>query len=251
MRQGFVSLPRIVGLATVAIVLVLLQAGSRAGLINPFIVPPPSKIIATFPALVLDEGLLRDAVLTFGETLAATTIAVAVGLPLGWLLYRYRLLRDVWSPWVAAMASAPLVLLYPLFLVVIGRNLGTVICMAALSAMPPIILRASDGLRGVRPVLAAVGVSFGLSGHQRFWKIELPAAAPALINGIRLGLMFALINVVAIEFLIAIGGLGREISALSDRFDIPAVYGAIIFVIIVNAVFFYATERLEQWLKPA
>lgn len=246
-----ISLPRIVGLATVALAILLLEAGSRAGLLNPFIVPAPSRIAATFPALILHEGLLRDTVLTFGETLAATAMAVAVGLPLGWLLYRYRLLRDVWSPWVAAMASAPLVLLYPLFLVVIGRNLGTVICMAALSAMPPIILRASDGLRAVRPTLVAVGVSFGLNGHQRFWKIELPAAAPALVNGIRLGLMFALINVVAIEYLIVIGGLGREISTLSDRFNIPAVYAAIVFVIVVNAVFFYATERLEQWLRPA
>jgi ABC-type nitrate/sulfonate/bicarbonate transport system permease component len=239
-----------VGLATVVAIIAILQGASQAGLLNPFIVPAPSRIAASFPDLILDQGLLRDTVLTFGETLAATVAAVSVGLPIGWLLYRYRPLHEIWSPWVAAMAAAPLVLLYPLFLVVIGRNLGTVICMAALSAMPPIILRACDGLQAVRPTLVAVGRSFGLNAHQRFWKIELPAAAPALINGIRLGLMFALINVVAIEYLIVIGGLGREISTLSDRFDIPAVYAAIVFVIVVNAVFFYATERLEQWLKP-
>ena len=72
---------------------------------------------------------------------------------------------------------------------------------------------------------------------------------PTIFVGIRLGLMFALINVVAVEFLINFGGLGQLINDLAERYDLPGTYAAICFVILVSVVFFAAAERAERWLK--
>ena len=79
----------------------------------------------------------------------------------------------------------------------------------------------------------------------------VPSAVPTLANGVRLALVFALINVVGIEFLVNLGGLGQLIADLSDRYELPLMYGAVLFVILVSTCFFVLTERIERWMRPA
>jgi NitT/TauT family transport system permease protein len=149
------------------------------------------------------------------------------------------------------MASAPLVLAYPLFLVLFGRSALTIIMMSFIVGLAPVILKTIEGLSATRRVLIDVGRSFKLTPAQQFRKILLPSALPTIFVGVRLGLMFALINVVALEFLINFGGLGQLINDLAERYDLPGVYAAICFVVLVSVVFFVATERAERWMKSA
>ncbi len=132
------------------------------------------------------------------------------------------------------MASAPLVLMYPLFLVIFGRSAWTIIMIAFVSALPPVILKTLEGLTGTRPVLINVGRSFKLTPSQLYWKILFPAALPTIFVGVRLGMIFALINIVGVEFLINFGGLGQLVNELAERYDLPGTYAAICFVILVS-----------------
>jgi NitT/TauT family transport system permease protein len=95
-----------------------------------------------------------------------------------------------------------------------------------------------------------VGRSFNLTPSQQFWKILFPAALPTIFVGMRLGLIFALINIVGVEFLINFGGLGQLINELAERYDLPGTYAAILFVILISICVFFLTERLERWLRP-
>ena len=227
------------------------QGATAAGWIDPFTVPPPSDILAALPQLVEEEDLARRFAITFGEAFAAAVLAVATGVPLGLLLHRSRLASRAFEPWVAAIAAAPLVLLYPLFLVLVGRNLATVVVMGAIAGLPAMALKTKEGFDGVRPVLLQVGRGFGLSRGAVFRKVLVPAAVPTLANGIRLALVFALINIVGVEFLVNLGGLGQLIADLSDRYELAEMYGAVLFVILVSTCFFVLTERLERWMRPA
>ena len=155
------------------------------------------------------------------------------------------------APPVSAQAAAPTVLLYPLFLVIFGRNATTIIMMAFVSGLAPVMLKTLEGLTTTRRVLINVGRSFNLTEWQLFWKILFPAALPTIFVGVRLGLIFALINIVGVEFLINFGGLGQLINDLAERYDLPGTYAAICFVILVSVVFFFLTDRLEKWLRPA
>lgn len=241
----------LVGLATALAGLGLLELLVRLDVVSKFLVSPPSEVIATFGRLATEEDLAGHFLQTLGETFAAAALAIGVGAPIGLALYRFRLLRAAVENWVAGLASAPLVLLYPLFLVMFGRTVLTVIVMSFLSGLPAVVLKTSEGLSGLRPVLLDVGRSFNVSPAQQFWKIMLPAAIPSIFTGIRLSLLFALISVVGVEFLINFGGLGQLIADLADRFDLPGMYGAITFVTVVSACFFLALERVERWLRPA
>jgi len=239
----------LVGLGFFVVLLVIVEALIRLGLINRYIVPLPSEVAASFGRVIVEEDIIRRFLLTAWECLAAGVLLTVFGVALGVLLHRVHLLRLACETWVAAMASAPLVLAYPLFLVIFGRSAWTIIVMAFVAGLAPVILKTIEGLSGTRRVLINVGRSFNLSPAQQFWKIYFPSALPAIFVGIRLGLIFALINVVGIEFLINFGGLGQLINELAERYDLPGTYAAICFVILVSVIFFVTTERAERWLR--
>jgi NitT/TauT family transport system permease protein len=206
--------PELTGVATLIVFFVLVEILIRIGAINVYVVPLPSTVLASFGRVIAEEAVLQRFLLTMWEALIAGVLATLVGVSLGVLLYRSRILRLAIETWIAAFAAAPLVLAYPLFLVIFGR-------------------------------------SFNLTPAQQFWKVQFPAAVPTIFVGLRLGLIVALINVVGVEFLINFGGLGQLINELAERYDLPGTYAAICFVILISVCFFLVLERVEKWLRPA
>jgi NitT/TauT family transport system permease protein len=242
--------PRVVGLASAVAALLAAELLIRAGLINRFIVPPPSEVIDAFRRIILDEHVFSRFLTTAGECLIAGALLTVFGVAGGMLLHRFKLLQQAVETWVASLAAAPLVIMYPLFLVVFGRNALTIIMMGFISGLPPAILKTIEGISATRKVLVNVGRSFNLTAAQQFWKILFPAALPTIFVGVRLGLIFALINIVGTEFLINYGGLGALITDLAERYDLAGTYAAICFVILVSVLFFLALEKVERWLRP-
>lgn len=237
------------GLLVIGLLVVLLQWVVGAGIVDEYTVPRPTEIAAALPRLLSEEHVASRFLVTAAETFAAGAAATLVGTGLGAALYRWPLLRQSFEPWIAVLAAAPLVLAYPLFLVLFGRSSTTVVVIAFASALPPVVLQTVAGFSAVRPVLLAAGRSFGLGRTAEFRHVLLPAALPSVFTGLRLALMFGLINVVGVEFLINLGGLGALINDLSERYDLPGTWAAIGFVVLVSVSFFVALDGGERWLQ--
>jgi NitT/TauT family transport system permease protein len=244
------AVPLLVGIGAFVAAIGAVEILIRIGLINRYIVPLPSQIFASFERVIVEEGIPERFWLTLREAFWATVLLSVFGVGIGVLLHRIRILRLATETWVAAMASAPTVLMYPLFLVIFGRSANTIIMMGFVAGLAPVILKTLEGLAGTRRVLIDVGRSFKLTPWQLYWKILFPAALPSIFVGIKLGMIFALINIVGVEFLINFGGLGQLINELAERYDLAGTYAAICFVILVSVLFFIFTERLERWLRP-
>ena len=242
---------RIFGGISVVVALAAIELLIRVGIVNRFIVPLPTEIIAAIPRIIVDENVLHRFWQTAQEVLWASLLLTGFGISIGVLFYRFALLRRACETWGGALAAAPVVLMYPLFLVIFGRSATTIVMIGFAAGLAPVILKTTEGLAGTRRVLLDVGHSFRLTRSQQFRKILLPAALPSIFVGLKLGLIFAMINIVGVEFLINFGGLGQLINELAERYDLPGTYGAISFVILTSIVFFVITERLEQWLTPA
>ena len=243
-------LPPALGIGSLITFIALVELLIGVGLINRFIVPLPSDVIAAFPRVIVEEHVLSRFLLTAAEAFSASILVTVFGVAGGVMLYRYQLLRRATETWVAAVAAAPLVLMYPLYLVIFGRSALTIVMMGFTAGLAPVILKTLEGLSATRRVLINVGRSFNLTPSQQFWKILFPAALPTIFVGLRLGLIFALINIVGVEFLINFGGLGQLINELAERYDLAGTYAAICFVILVSICVFILTERLERWLRP-
>ena len=159
---------------------------------------------------------------TTQEVLWASLLLAVVGIALGALLYRFAILR-------AGVRD-------------LGRRARRGADRARVSAVPGDLRAQRDDDRHDRlrrraragdpedaskvwparaQVLLDVGRSFRLTPSQQFWKILLPAALPSVFVGLRLGLIFAMINIVGVEFLINFGGLGQLINELAERYDLP------------------------------
>ena len=242
--------PAVLSFGSVFAVVLLIEILIRVGLINRFIVPLPTDIMAALPRVIIEEEVFSRFLLTATEAFSASILVTVFGVAGGALLYRFRLLREATETWVAAIAAAPLVLIYPLYLVIFGRNATTIVVMGFTAGLAPVMLKTLEGLAGTRRVLINVGRSFNLTPWQQFWKILFPAALPTIFVGMRLGLIFALINIVGVEFLINFGGLGQLINELAERYDLAGTYAAISFVILISINVFILTEWLERWLRP-
>jgi len=241
--------PALAGAGAVLSLAALLQAAIALGWVSRFAVAPPSEVVAALPSLIESEGLAAAFLSTFGSTFAAAAIAAAVGIPMGYLLYRFRRLDRAWESWIGALFSAPMVLLYPAFLVIFGRSALVGIAMGAVVASIPVILKTREGFLGVAPVLIKVARSFGADERTVFAKVLLPGARAAIFTGLRLALIYAMINVVGIEFLANLGGLGYLVGEMFDRYEIASMYAATLCVILASALFYLLTGRLERWLS--
>ena len=200
--------PFVVGLIGLAVCLAVLEFSVDAGWVMPLIVPRPSDTIMAFAPVQAEMDLVGNFFVTLGMTAAATLLALAIGIPFGYFLYRNPRFGVAYEGWLAAAFAAPTVLLYPLFLVMFGRTYFSLVMMGFIPGAIPIIIQTRQGLLGVSGTLVNVGRSFNVSERDMFWKIQLPSAVPTIFTGIRIGVMYTLVNIVAIEYLVDFGGLG-------------------------------------------
>src|SRR3954463_14900731 len=184
-------LPPLLGLGALILSVLVIEILIRLNVVNRFIVPMPSQIAGAFERVILEEDIPHRFLVTLREALWATGLLAVFGIGIGVLLYRVQLLGGATETCVAAMASAPPVLMYPLFVGIFGRSEKTIIMMGFVAGLPAVILKTIEGLAGTRRVLINVGRSFKLSEFQLFGKILFPAALPTMFVGLRLGMIFA------------------------------------------------------------
>ncbi len=137
--------PALTGIATIVVLLALWQAATFISGWNNLIAPAPTTIADSFATLFRDEGLTLSFFQTLGETIASSSLAVLIGVPIGLWLHRSRWAGPAYHNWVASLASAPIVLLYPLYLVIFGRNAATIIAMSLCTGITPVILKTKEG----------------------------------------------------------------------------------------------------------
>lgn len=238
------------GLAGLAALAAVLELVVRAGLVPALVVAPPAALPGAYARLWAEGYVVGPFFTTLAQALAATLLAALAGIPGGYLLWRRPALGEAYEPWLGAAFAAPVILLYPLFLVILGRGYATTVLVGALAAAIPVVLKTREGLLAVPPVLIAVGRSLHVTPRQLRARIILPAAAPAMFTGLRLGLIYALVNIIGMEYLIDFGGLGRVVSEMHYRYEIPAMYAAILLIVAVSLIFLLALRRIERWLRP-
>ena len=241
--------PALWGLAALALFAAALEALVRFDLLPKLVVAAPTETAAAIWRLVAEEGLLRALGATLLTALAAA--AVAAGLPAGYWLYKHPRFGLAYRNWLGALFAAPLVLVYPVVLVLFGRTYASTGFMGFVVGFVAIVLYTREGLAAVSPTLVRVGRAFNLTPRQEFWKILLPAGTPMIFTGLRLGTIYALVNIIGVEYLINFGGLGFVVSETYDKFDTPGMYGAIVFVILVSGGMLWLLKRIQIWLRPA
>lgn len=222
----------------------LLEAACRTGLVDPMVVLPPSEMVAAMVAVLASGDATEPMLRTFSTVGAAFLVSVAVGIGLGALVHALPRLRRAIEPVLASYYSVPTFVFYPLLVALLGLSMAPLVVLGVMSAAPAMVIGTLTGLDSVRPVLRKVARVQRLGPIGTLVSVVLPAAMPGLFGGVKLALSYALIGVIAGEFILSGSGLGYAISFAYQSFDNPVMYGLMLFVLLVAVT---ANSLLYVW----
>ena len=166
--------------------------------------------------------------------------AAALGIPLGLLIGRVKVIRQLLDPTISLLRPIPVTAWLPLSMIFFGLGPKAAIFLVFLGAFYPILLNTVFGVRSVDPRLFEAAAMLGCSGQAMFRQIVLPAAMPAIFNGLRLGHGFAWILIVVGEITGVPTGLG---SVIMDGRTLSRTDLAIVGMIVIGVLGFL-TDRL-------
>jgi NitT/TauT family transport system permease protein len=211
--------PRQVMLAVAAPVLGLI-AWHLATSGRPYsLIPPPWDVAVQWWDLacggiwddLYSETLLTHTLASLSRVYGGFALAAVVALPLGMLIGRIAVVRDLLDPTLQILRPIPVTAWLPLAMIVFGIGPRSAFFLVFLGAFYPILLNTIFGVRSVEGRLFEAAAMLGVSRQAVFWKVVLPAALPSIFTGLRLGLGFAWVVIVVGEMTGVQTGLGAII----------------------------------------
>lgn len=208
---------------------------------------PGPRATAVAVARLAQGGELWEALWISNQALLlGFLLAAAVGVPLGLVLGRAPRLSAFLDVPLDIVLFTPMPAVLPLLVMATGLGLGTRVLVVFLFAVAVIAVHAAAGVRGVDAQLVEMARAFEAGRTQLVRRVILPAALPAVLVGLRLGLSRALSGMVAVELLLIAVGVGRLIQRFQGDFDAPAVYAAVLVVVAEAVLLTGSLRRLER-----
>lgn len=185
----------------------------------PGLIPSPVEVAVAMQDLafggVYDDAfsamLLTHLLASAGRVYGAFLLAAALALPLGMLIGRLPVVRDLLDPMFQLLRPVPVTAWLPLSMIVFGLGPKSAFFLVALGAFYPILVNTIFGVRSVEPRLFEAAAMLGVKPAAMFPKVVLPAALPGMFTGLRLGLGFAWVVIVVGEMTGVQTGLGAMI----------------------------------------
>ncbi len=243
-----VSLPWLVP-ASLAAALLLWAVAIEFWQFPPFILPSPGLVWEKLWAALADGTLVHHSAVTLGEVMLGLSVGISLATLLGYLLARSPALERVLSPYVVASQSVPVVAIAPLLIIWFGPGLVSKVLICALIVFFPVLVNTIVGLRSVPDDLRDLMRSLQATRWQTFRLLEMPAALPVFLGGLRVGATLAVIGAVVGEFVGADQGLGFLINRARGQYDTALVFVATLALVVMALALYGLVVLLEKrWL---
>jgi NitT/TauT family transport system permease protein len=213
-----------------------------------FILPPPLKVAARFVQVLRDGSLFNHTLITLGEVLAGLAIGLGTAVVLGYWLAKLDWLERILAPYIVASQSVPVVAIAPLLVIWLGPGVLSKILITSLIVFFPILVNVIVGVRSVSSDLYDLMRSFQASRWQTLRYLEIPAAMPVFLGGLRVGATLAVIGAVVGEFVGADRGLGFFINVGRGVYDTALVFVAIFTLVAMASAIYGVVSLLERRL---
>jgi len=176
---------------------------ARSGYFPPVLMPSLLKIGSTLITTLLDGTMLAHASGTMYRVFIGMGLAIAVGLPLGILMGRFKPVENFFLPLASALMPIPSLAWVPIFILWFGLGNTVAILIVFYAALFPMLLNAWSGMRAVNPLWLRAAGAMGADERALFWKVIVPGSFPFIIIGMRQAFLRAWIAVIGAEFLAA------------------------------------------------
>jgi NitT/TauT family transport system permease protein len=219
---------------------------------KPFVLPAPETVAARFVRAWADGTMTPHAATTLTEIALGFVAGAGAAVLVGYALARSRLAERVFSPYIVAAQSTPVLALAPLFVLWFGSGLLSKVIMCAIIVFFPVAVATMVGVRQVSGDLLEMGRAFRASPRQLLVGIEIPGALPSIFGGLRVGVTLAVIGAVIAEWSGADRGLGLLVLlAQGSLFDIPLEFAALTSIALLGVALYLVVVVLERRLVGA
>jgi NitT/TauT family transport system permease protein len=248
LRWMSVSNSQIAPFISLIVILLLWQGITMLELYPAFIIPPPLAVLSKFQAVLADGSLWLHTRTTLWAVIVGLGVGLSIGVVLGYLIAKSRLLESLLSPLIVAFQSVPVVAYAPLLVIWFGSGPTSKIVTSALIVFFPMLLNTIVGIRNVPLSLRDLMRSMQATPWQTFTKLEVPAAMPILIGGLKISATLAVIGAVVGEFVNANAGLGFLINLARSQYDTPLVIVAVLTLTLIARLLYTGVSVLEARL---
>ncbi len=236
--------PIILPVATAFAFLAVWQAVVMAFRIPAVLMPPPTDIAHELVAQL--PLLLKHAVPTGLESVAAFVIATVLGVVIAFAMTYSPLLRDVLYPNLVAFQLIPKIALAPLFVIWLGISSESRLAYSIFISFFPVVIATSAGLASTERDAIRLCRSLTATTWQTFMQVRFPFALPYIFSGMKIAVTMAFIGVIVGEFISAKAGLGFYILYASSRMETAAIFAAIFVLCVIGLALFGAVAGAER-----
>ena len=248
MNTRAITIDLLLGLLPIALVIAAWQALVSFGYAPVTLLPPPGQVFARMVQQILDPTFQQDIAATLIRLFAGFAIAVVLGVALGLAAATSPAINAVVRPIVRVLAPLPKVALYPALLLLLGFNHESKIVLVAADALFPILLSTYYGASIVEQKLIWSAMAAGTPRHDILFKVVLPAAAPSILTGCRIGLVISCIVVFLAEMITSTDGLGHVLVTAARTFQAVDMFVPLITISLLGLILNGALEGLRSYL---
>jgi NitT/TauT family transport system permease protein len=238
-------------LLLVVLVLALLEILPRAGLIDAMTLVPLSQMVLQIVEFFTTGVIWSHLSATFSMVLTAFVLATLTGLAVGYVLWRNERASRLLNPYLTSYYALPVFAFYPVLIAIFGVNRIPIVVIAWAWAVVAVIVNTVTGFDKIKDSYHKLSRVYGLTRWQSFRRVEFPAAAPFVFNGIKLAASYSIIGVVASEFILATEGLGWLVAFHYNNFGLTQMYGAMLLVIVLTMTITALITVAERRIRTA
>jgi len=206
----------------------------RVGIISRLTMIPPSGMVVAAWHLMSVDTVRGDLLFTLTNTAAAIAIAVVTGFISGV------------DPLLAAYYAVPTFIFYPMLVAILGLNRAPLIAIGAVLGVVAMTVNTLTGLDRIPRVYLKTAKAMRMSRTSTVLLVQLPAATPHLVTGVKLAVSYSIVGTIAGEFILSVAGLGRAISLAYNNLDNNTMYGLLLILLVTVTLVNLAIYEWER-----
>jgi len=213
-----------------------------------FILPSPILVMKRFITAIQDGLIQRHLFITILEVVLGLLFGAGFATIIGYILAKSPSAEKLVSPYLIASQSIPIVAIAPLLVIWFGPGLISKILICSLIVFFPVLINTVVGLREVPQDLHYLLRSLGTTPIKTLYYLEIPAALPIFLGGLRVGATLAVIGAIVGELVGSDRGLGFLINVGRGQYDTALVFVAVITLVIMASSLYGLVILLESRL---
>lgn len=230
------------------VLVALWEAASRAGLINPFYAPAPSKVAEVLATLFADGGIWSHLEATFAAALAGLALGLLIGIVLGFTAALVPVLAELLEPVMMLLNAIPRVILAPLFVIWLGIDLGSKVALSLVLVAVLIFFSVYSGIKDVDQRLVERVKTLGGGRLILLREVYVPSVTAWVMGNLKVAVGFAFTGAVVGEFVASSRGLGYLLQFAQSTYNAGLSIALILLIMGFVLILFALSERLERRL---